>query len=400
MKLLLTIAAVMVTSGTFAQSLIPGLEIGGTGRLMPYDSAVLDLRETRSDLPCTITSRKPELGLDFMFHTGYSVSIPVRELAGSGNLLTVVFRVYPEKHFNKATYFVQKMPVPAIGQDAQGRVALEGSFLVGKGGYLVDWLVRDSDERVCAGFWMLEPKVGSKDGAVAGAVPHDTVLPADANPFAQPSPVATEQRGGPLNVKIIVNFAPQNIERATPSSADVEGLAAILRTIGREPRVSKYTIVACSVAAQQVFYRQQDAPHLNLSALGQAFNALALGKVDVKQLAVKNGEIEFLTNLILNEVKNDRFDGLIFVGPKYPLDANVSPGVIAQLKENDLPVFYLTYESDPLLFPWRDAIGHVVKQLRGFQYSISRPCDLLNAWSDVLSRIIKRKETLGVQSAN
>jgi hypothetical protein len=63
---------------------------------------------------------KPELGLDFMFHTGYEIQIPFHELAGDGNMLTVVYRVIPQDRPDGSAYMVQKIPVPPIEWDRQG----------------------------------------------------------------------------------------------------------------------------------------------------------------------------------------------------------------------------------------------------------------------------------------
>ena len=71
---------------------------GGSIRLLTLDAAVLEAQEVRKDLPCTVTPIKPVLGFDLKFHSGYEVSIPLKELAGSENQLTMVFRVIPDGH--------------------------------------------------------------------------------------------------------------------------------------------------------------------------------------------------------------------------------------------------------------------------------------------------------------
>lgn len=398
MKQLLSTLSLIASVSAVAQSLIPGLEPGGTGRLLPSDSAILDLHQPRTDLPCTITFFKPELNLDFMFHTGYRVRIPVRELGRDANALTIVFRVYAEEHADEASYFAQTLRLPAWRDDTTGEAMLDGTFRLGEGKYHLDWLMRDIDERVCAGFWNLEAKLDPKQAALAGAVPKNIVQPA-GDPFAQPLAPSEKDSKGPLYVRMIVNVAPQDLRRTTLDPSDLRDLAAILGNIAREPQVGRYSLVACSVPGRQVLYRQENEPLLRLPALGDALRNLSLGKVDVKQLAVKNGETEFLANLIRDEMKKDRPDAVIFVGPKYPLETNVSSEIVADLRENRVPVFYFTYASDPLQYPWRDAIGRVVKQLRGLQYTITHPRDLFNAWSDVLSRIAKRKGRAELQDA-
>jgi len=50
--------------------------------------------------------------------------------------------------------------------------------------------------------------------------------------------------------------------------------------------------------------------------------------------------------------------------------------------------------------PWRDAIGSVVKRLRGYEYTISRPHDLWTSWTDIMNHIAKMKlaSTAGASS--
>ena len=79
-----------------AQELMPASGPGGAVRLFTSDAAILEARDTRKDLPCTVTPVKAQLGFDLKFHSGYEVSVPLKELAGSENQLTMVFKVTPE----------------------------------------------------------------------------------------------------------------------------------------------------------------------------------------------------------------------------------------------------------------------------------------------------------------
>src|SRR5437899_12947656 len=64
---------------------------GGQLRMFNTDMAVLEAQEVRKDVPCSVTPAKPVLGFDLRFHTGYEISIPLKELAGGENQLTVLF---------------------------------------------------------------------------------------------------------------------------------------------------------------------------------------------------------------------------------------------------------------------------------------------------------------------
>src|SRR5215471_20484231 len=84
---------VVACSPLSAQILLPTSEPGGAVRLFTSDAAVLEAQETRKDLNCTVSPVKPVLGFDMKYHAGYDVTIPLKDLAGGDNQLTVVFRV-------------------------------------------------------------------------------------------------------------------------------------------------------------------------------------------------------------------------------------------------------------------------------------------------------------------
>ena len=225
-------------------------------RLIGADAAILESQETRKDLPCTVVPAKASLGFDLKFHTGYDVSIPLRELAGSENQLTMIFRVVPENRPDAPANFSQRVSVPAIEEDAHGGAVLQGAVDVGEGKYHVDWLMRDRSERVCSSSWDTEASLPAKDRQMALDIPPSVVEAADREPFKQEPPVARERHEGPLNVKVVVNFAPQNSESATLQPLDTSALLSILRNIAREPRIGKCSIVAFNMQEQRVIYRQ------------------------------------------------------------------------------------------------------------------------------------------------
>jgi hypothetical protein len=64
---------------------------------------------------------------------------------------------------------------------------------------------------------------------------------------------------------------------------------------------------------------------------------------------------------------------------------------LRQLGDVKVPVFYMNYNLNPQVNPWRDAIGSAVRSLKGVEYTISRPRDLFFAWTEIMSRIVKSK---------
>ena len=107
----------------------------------------------------------------------------------------------------------------------------------------------------------------------------------------------------PLNVKVLVNFAPQNSRSATLQPLDTSALTAILRNISREPRIGKFTVVAFNLQEHRVVYRQDNAEKIDFPALGEALDSISPGTIDLNRLSQKHGETEFLTKLIQEEVE-------------------------------------------------------------------------------------------------
>lgn len=367
---------------------------GGGVALVTSDAAVLEAREIRKDVPCTVTPIKPVLGFDLKFHAGYDVSVPLKDLAGSDNQLTMVFRVAPDQKPDDAVYFSQRWNVPLIESDAGGSAILSGNFDVGEGKYHVDWLMRDRGERICSFNWDTEASLPAKDKQIFLDIPASAVQPADTEPFKQePAIPAREAQADPLNIKVMVNFAPQDSLSASLQPIDVHALISILRNMAREPRITRLSVVAFNMQEQRVIYRQESAAQIDFPALGEAIRSLNLGTVDLKRLAQKHGDAEFLANFITREIKDgkEQPDAVIFAGPKVTVEGGLPQESFKEVGDLKFPVFYMNYNLNPQANPWRDAIGTAVKTLKGAEFTISRPRDLFFAWTEIIGRIVKLK---------
>ena len=400
-RLLLSCVLLSVSGTAYGQVIMQGSGLGGAVRLYNSDAAVLESQEVRKDLPCIVTPSKPVIGFDLKFHAGYEVSVPLKELAGNEGTLTMVFRVVPENHKDEPVYFSQRLNVPPIEEDAKGDAYLQGAFETGEGKYHVDWLMRDRSERVCSFFWDTEAALPAKDKQLALEIQPGTIEQQDRDAFKDEPPVEREQRETPLNVKVMVNFAPQNSLSATLQPLDTNALVSILRSISRDPRIGRFSIVAFNMQEQRVIYRQENASYIDFPALGDALGSLNLGTVDLKRLSQKHGDTEFLTHLLTQELKPDgQPDAVIFASPKVMVDANVPEESLNEVGSVNYPVFYMNYNLNPQANPWRDAIGNAVKHFKGTEYTISRPRDLWYAWSEIVSRIVKLKVGRHISNAS
>src|SRR5215469_1913243 len=182
-KVLIPSAFLALTTAAGAQDLMPASGPGGAVRLFTSDAAILESQETRKDLPCTVTPVKAVLGFDLKFHTGYEVTVPLKELAGPENQLTMVFKVTPEGHADEPVYFSQHINVPAIEENAGGPAYLQGTIDVGEGKYHLDWLMRDRAERICSNNWDVDASLPSKDKQMALDITAGAVQPFETHPF-------------------------------------------------------------------------------------------------------------------------------------------------------------------------------------------------------------------------
>jgi hypothetical protein len=379
------------------QALLPG----GMFRLFTSDAAILESNEARKDLPCTVTPVKPALGFDLRFHSGYAVSIPLKELAGEGNQLTMIFRITPETQPDEPVLLSQRMSVPNIEEDAKGEATLQGAFDVGEGKYHIDWLMRDRSEHVCSSNWDIQAALPPKDREMPLNIASNVIEAADSEPFKEEPKIERVPQGPPLNVKVMVNFGPQNAYSAALQPIDTYALVSILRNVAREPRIGKFSVVAFNMQEQRIIYRQDASPQIDFPALGEALHSVSLGTVDFKRLGQKHADSEFLTNLITREMKDGQEapDAVIIAGPKVMLDDSLPPEPLKQIGDVSFPVFYMNYNVNPQAVPWRDAIGVAVKHLKGAEFTISRPRDLFFVWTEIMGRIVKSKVGRGGSSS-
>lgn len=388
----ITLVALM-PAGAGAQNIM-GSSSAGSPRLFGTDMAVLEAGEPRKDLPCNVNHEKAVLGFDLRFHAAYDVSVPLRELSGSENLLTILFRVNHQDAAGKSTgnpvYFTQKIRVPNVEEDAKGEASLQGGFDLGEGKYRIEWLIRDRQERVCSAYWDVEAMVPAKDKGMQLMIGSGAIENLEAEQFKDEPPVSRAENQ-PLNVKVLVNFAPQKSTASALQPIDTAALVSILRQISREPRIGKFSLVAFSMHERQVLYKQENADKIDFPALGKAVANIKMGTTDITRLANKRGETEFLEQLLLSEVGTEKtaVDAVVFAGPKAMLEENISQDSLKQIGHLDCPVFYMNYNLHPQTTPWRDSISHAVKFLKGMEFTISRPRDLWYAVTEMVTQIVK-----------
>ena len=392
------LAALLLPLLTFpsrSQMLLKAPEPGDLVTILPSDLAIFEAGNERKEIPCSVTQRKADLGFDLRFHAGYDVTVPLSEVSGDGGELTVVFRIYAATDRNSPAYFVQHFGVPSIPDDAKGDALLQGEINLGEGGYHVDWLMRDRAERICSSSWDVEATLTPKDRPINLFLSPNKVAEAPPEPFVNDTEVRRETRStDALNVKLLVNFSPQDSLSSTLQRTDTDALVSILKAIQRDEHIGQISLVAFNMAESRIVYRQETASQIDFPALGRALHTVKLGTVTVQHLGEKQSETNFLEGLIENEMgKAAHPDAVIFAGPKAMLNADVPKDDLRRIGEIECPVFYMNYNLNPQAVPWKDSISHAIKAFRGTEYTISRPRDLWFTTSEMVSRILRTKKS-------
>jgi hypothetical protein len=152
---------------------------------------------------------------------------------------------------------------------------------------------------------------------------------------------------------------------------------------------------------QRILYRQETMDRIDFPAIGDSLKGLQLGRVDFSRLGQKNSETEFLAGLIRSELaaSEDQPDAVIFAGPKVMLNSNVPVEALKGVSEVNFPVFYMNYNLNPQINPWRDAISNAVRFFKGQEYTITRPRDLWYAVTEMVGKIVKSKAGKRASSA-
>jgi len=219
-------------------------------------------------------------------------------------------------------------------------------------------------------------------------------------PFVNDSTAPASRQADGVNLKLLVNFAPQDSTSPTLQRSDTEALVSILKTIQRDTHVNRLSLVAFNIGENRVVYRQDTADRIDFPALGKALQSMKLGTVNVAKLGEKHSETDFLQGLIETEVANNAHpDAVIFAGPKAMLSADVPQEDLRRIGDIECPVFYMNYNLNPQAVPWKDSISHAIRAFKGTEYTISRPRDLWVSTSEMFSRIVRSKRQHAIASA-
>lgn len=387
----------LMVGGVYGQELLR-LGQDGNGYLGASDLAVLSSDETRNDLPCKVEPLDPELEYDLNFRAGYNAEIPLSSLAGTGNLLRVVFRITPLDTPEEPVYMKHRYGVPAIEAGASGSANLPGKYRLGPGRYKVNWLMRDQAERVCASHWEIAAETVEEFEKLATTPTTSLAAPFSEEIFYDEPPVM-RPRGKLRHVKLMINFTPTNQAMARLNAYDLNSVVSMVRAIAKEPQFGLFSVVAYQSQRERVFFEQDRASQIDFPALGEAMADVQGGSVDITNLQDKESGRHFLRELFEKHLvkTEDEPDAIIFLGPKLVFDRSPESAVLSAQQFTKAPVFYFVFNRNPRAYPWRDAISAGLSNHAISEFNISQAKDFGQALRETLLRL-EQAETVSAAS--
>jgi hypothetical protein len=355
------------------------------------DIVLLNAGFTRRDFYCSLRKSDPLLGFDLRYQAGWQVSLKPNELPPAGGPVRILFRVTPYVEGSQPLYATETHMLPPLDQILGNRLIVYGAFAVGPGKYRVDWLLRDSRSRACSMHWDVEVK--HKDDFRL-AIPANTATSLSPNRGfrGMTAQIPRANGGRSFHIKILANFSNTDPRRSTLNSQDVFAVTSILRTVAREPRFSRFSLVAFNMQEERVIHQETGVERFNFPAIGRALSELKLGVIDYQRLLDRHSATKFVTGLLSTHLESapPKPDAVLLIGPKLFLDKKVPKEAIQAITESGTPVFYLNYVGNPRAYPWRDTLGSAVKTYGGKEFRITFPKDLAGALGEILDVLDSR----------
>jgi hypothetical protein len=173
----------------------------------------------------------------------------------------------------------------------------------------------------------------------------------------------------------------------------LQNIVSIVRAISREPRIGSFSFVGFNMQEERVILEQKNVRRIDFPALGDAVDSIQGGMIDFAQLQDEESASRFLTESFTKHLgpQEPEPDAVMIIGPKLMLEKKISREVLAENPQVHAPVFYLIYNTDPYVHPWRDAISSALKIYRGLEHTISLPKDFGRAMKDMMGRMTGKK---------
>lgn len=295
-------------------------------------------------LRCDMSPVRPQLDYSLRFQTGYRIDFPLRQITGSGHVLSMFLRVTPAG--GKAVYLEKSGNLVDV-PDAKLTGEVSGEFVVGEGAYTVEALLEDDAGRACSSKWRIQAKRTGAERDVAAANPAGAVLD-DSPPLAT---IASQSTQSIDRLTILLDAAPRFPRAAKLEPATVLTMVDSLAALVQHLPARHVRLVVFNLDQQSVLLRSDDFHLANFEKVENSLDGLQLATVDYKRL--QNGQSsDLLINLVNQELHDPKpASAVIFLGPRTV--ASFDPALQRDLERTAATQwFYLQYRRMPR-FPAR-----------------------------------------------
>lgn len=341
--------------------------IADRASLAPILSRV-DSREGGRTLACDVEPVKPSLSFGFRFRAGYifrvpltqyipssqsvpsKQSVPLKQSSGARHRWSVLTEITPEGS-TQPVDLLDVVRLPAILNNKMLGEA-GGGYLLGEGLYRVKWALLDDLGRVCRKEWRIEVKLSRSESSAKVAMPPNSVAELSLRGMASVN--RQPDAGRPLRLTVLVDAAPL-IERRQAKSVlsanDHVFLVSVLSALLERVPTSSVRVVVFNLAQQKELFRRDGFTLESLDDMSRAMNELKLATVDYRVLKNKTGHVDFVVNLINQELRAaPPSDAAIFLGPRERFQDKVPADAFDQVHGPTPQFFFLRYRPFPSPF--------------------------------------------------
>lgn len=359
----------------YGQYVIPSSKI-------PKEWRDFETRKEERKLDCKVTAIAPRLNYSFRFQTGYILQVPLRQYEGKGHWIATLFRVTPVDAGGDPVYFLSNIRLPEAPPN-KAVAEFGGGYVVGEGKYRVDMVLTDNSGRVCVSKWNIKAKLDRKVREVQPGMAPGTIDEISLRKWTRGSKGASDRQGHRLTV--LMNAGPIMSRRVRLAGYDRILLLSSLASLVERLPLRSVRLVVFSLDQQREIYRDEDFEPADFGRVAQSLSELELGSVAYDVLKKPRGHLDFVADLLVESLRPEESDAVVFVGPK---PRQVDKVQLPQRESQDPPVFYVQFRPFVVGATQPDTLMNAVGQLGGKTFQVYSPKDFAEAIRD-LSRVLE-----------
>jgi hypothetical protein len=314
-------------------------------------------------LHCEVAPSHPSLNFALRMQAGFTVRIPMSQYRGPGHNWRIWLRVKPPGDDKQPVYFLNRFRLPPVPETkAWGEVG--GAVQLGEGRYAASVLVRDDMGRTCTHDWPIDIQYQRAARGLETAMPAGVVT----SLWTHASTARREPAFDRLTV--LLHAAPAASRAMQLRPGDLELWLSEVTSLLEQAPARHVRFVVFNLEQQRELFRDEDFQLDRLNLAAEAIYNLQLLTVDYHVLQRRTGDVDFLADLVNQEMTiPERSEAVVFVGPYRFSPNKVQRWALTrpewETKSDAQRYFYLRYRPMPrIFFP---GVGPLEDMEMGFQ---------------------------------